>query len=107
MKKRRMLLAACLVSAASWATAQVRVTGTVISAEDGQPVVGASVIVPGTKVGAITDIEGKFTLRVPEGHKNIRVSSIGMEPQEITAKSNVRVVLQGNASALNEVVVTA
>lgn len=107
MKKRRMLLAACLVSAASWASAQVRVTGTVISAEDGQPVVGASVIVPGTKVGAITDIEGKFILRVPEGHKNIRVSSIGMEPQEITAKSNVRVVLQGNASALNEVVVTA
>ena len=102
-----MLLAACLISAASWASAQVRVTGTVVSAEDGQPVVGASVIVPGTKVGVVTDLNGQFTLRVPEGHKNLRVSSIGMEPQEIAAKENVRIALQGNAKALNEVVVTA
>ena len=101
-----MLLAACLISAASWASAQVRVTGTVVSAEDGQPVVGASVIVPGTKVGAVTDMDGKFTLQVPDGHKNIRVSSIGMEAQTLQVKDNVKVVLQGNASALNEVVVT-
>lgn len=102
-----MLLAACLFSAASWASAQVRVTGTVVSAEDGQPVVGASVIVPGTKVGVVTDINGKFTLQVPEGHKNIRVSSIGMEPQEIAAKENVKITLQGNAKALDEVMVVA
>lgn len=101
-----MLLAACLISAASWASAQVRVTGTVVSAEDGQPVVGASVIVPGTKVGTVTDINGHYSLQVPEGHKNIRVSSIGMEAQTIQAKDDAKVVLQANASALDEVVVT-
>lgn len=106
MNRKRMLLAACLISAASWASAQVRVTGTVVSAEDGQPVVGASVIVPGTKVGTVTDINGHYTLQVPEGHKNIRVSSIGMEAQTLQAKDNARVVLQGNANALDEVVVT-
>ncbi len=101
-----MLLAACLIATTSWASAQVRVTGTVVSAEDGQPVVGASVIVPGTKVGVVTDMDGRFTLNVPEGEKRLRVSSIGMEPQEIQAKDNQRIVLQGNASALDEVVVT-
>lgn len=52
-------------------------------------------------------MNGKFTLQVPEGHKNIRVSSIGMEAQEVSAKENVRVVLQGDAKALNEVMVVA
>lgn len=102
-----MLLAACLLSAASWATAQVRVTGTVTSAEDGQPVVGASVIVPGTKVGSVTDINGHFTLQVPDGHKNIRVSSIGMEPQTIAAGEGLKITLKSDSKALNEVVVTA
>lgn len=107
MKKKRMLLAACLLVSATWATAQVRVTGTVVSAEDGQPVVGASVIVPGTKVGSVTDINGKFTLSVPEGRGHLKVSSIGMDSQEVPVKPNVKIVLQGNAKALNELVVTA
>ncbi len=107
MNKRRMLLAACLVAASSWASAQVRVTGTVVSAEDGQPVVGASVIVPGTKVGVVTDLNGHFILTVPKGHSKVRVSSIGMTPLEVAAQENLHVALQGNASALNEVVVTA
>ncbi len=100
-----MFLAACLLSATSWASAQVRLTGTVVSAEDGQPVVGASVIVPGTKVGVVTDMDGKFSLTVPEGKKKLRVSSIGMDPQEVPVKDNQRIVLQSNSSALNEVVV--
>ena len=107
MNKRRMLLAACLVAATGWASAQVRVTGTVISAEDGQPVVGASVIVPGTKLGVVTDLNGNFTLNVPQGHKDLRVSSIGMESQVVAARENVKVALKNDTKALNELVVVA
>ncbi len=107
MNKRRMLLAACLVAATGWASAQVRVTGTVVSAEDGQPVVGASVIVPGTKLGVVTDLNGNFTLKVPEGKKSLRISSIGMTPQDVAVKENLKVALQGDARALKEVMVVA
>lgn len=107
MEKKRFFLAACLLSATCWASAQVRVTGKVVSNDDGQPVVGASVIVPGTKAGTVTDIEGKFVLTVPKGYSKLRVSSIGMEPQVITAKEKVTVALQNNAKALDEVMVVA
>lgn len=107
MKKRKMLLAACFLSVAGAAMAQSRITGTVTSADDGQPIVGASVIVPGTKVGAMTDINGKFTLSLPAGKNNLRISYLGMEPQVVTARENLQVVLKANSKALNEVVVTA
>lgn len=49
-----------------------RVTGTVISEDDGQPVVGASVLVKGTTLGTITDIDGNFTLsNVPSSAKTL------------------------------------
>ena len=54
--------------------AQRTVTGTVTSAEDGEPIIGASVIVPGTKNGTVTDIDGNFSLKVPEGTKTLRFS---------------------------------
>lgn len=107
MKKKRLLLAACFLSAASVAMAQSRVTGTVVSGDDGLPIVGASVIIPGTKVGVMTDVNGKFTLRMPEGKKDIRISYLGMEPQMVTARENLQVVLKSDSKALNEVVVTA
>lgn len=107
MKKKRMLMAACLLTAASWASAQSRVTGTVVSSEDGQPVVGASVIVPGTKIGVVTDVDGKFSLTVPQGHKNIRISSVGMHSQEVAAKGNLRISLESNSKVLGEVMVVA
>lgn len=100
-----MFLAACLVASATWASAQVRVTGTVVSGDDGQPVVGASVIVPGTKIGAVSDINGHFILTVPQGNKKIRISYMGMEPQEVNAQSGVKVTLRPNSKALDELVV--
>ncbi|MCS2233003.1 carboxypeptidase-like regulatory domain-containing protein [Bacteroides faecis] len=58
-----MLLLACLFVGISLVTAQTqKVTGVVISEEDGQPVVGASVLVKGTTQGTITDIDGNFNL---------------------------------------------
>ena len=62
MKRKLMLLLACLFVGIGLVTAQTqRVTGVVISDEDGQPVIGASVQVKGTQQGTITDVDGKFT----------------------------------------------
>lgn len=64
MKKRLTLLLVCLVVGVGLTIAQTpkKVTGLVISEEDNQPVVGASVLVKGTTNGTTTDIDGKFTI---------------------------------------------
>ena len=95
---------ACLFLSIGFVMAQTKVTGTVISAEDNEPIIGASVIVQGTKTGVITDVDGKFTVDIPAG-KKITVSFIGMESQTLVAKDGMRIVLRNSAS-LEEVVVT-
>ena len=72
MKRKLMLLLACLFVGIGLVTAQTqKVTGVVISEEDGQPVVGASVLVKGTTQGTITDVDGNFNLsNVPSSAKN-------------------------------------
>lgn len=84
-----------------------KVTGTVTSADDGLPVIGASIIVKGTTVGTVTDVEGKFSLDVPEGGKVLQVSYVGMNPQDVAVKPKVIVVLQSDTQDLEEIVVTA
>ncbi|KAA6337932.1 TonB-dependent receptor SusC [termite gut metagenome] len=83
-----------------------RVTGIVISEEDGQPVVGASILVVGTSVGAVTDTNGGFILSdVPSSAKTLRVSYIGMITQEVAVRANVRVALKSENQQIDEVVV--
>ena len=65
MEKRLFMFLAGLFLSIGMAVAQTQVTGTVVSGEDGEPIVGASVKVSGTKTGTITDVDGKFTLNVP------------------------------------------
>lgn len=64
MKRKLTLLLACLLAGIGLVIAQTpkKITGSVISEEDNQPVVGASVLVKGTTVGTTTDIDGKFTI---------------------------------------------
>ena len=83
MKRKLMLLLTCLFVGIGLVTAQItKVTGTVISEEDGLPVVGASILVKGTTVGTVTDMDGKFTLsNVPSSAKTLVVSFIGMATQ--------------------------
>ena len=73
-------------------TAQTqKVTGVVISEEDGQPVVGASVLVKGTTQGTITDIDGNFNLaNVPSSAKTLVVSFVGMKAQESWGKIQLK-----------------
>ena len=109
MKRKLMLLLACLFVGIGLVTAQTqKVTGVVISEEDGQPVVGASVLVKGTTLGTITDVDCNFNLsNVPSSAKTLQISYIGMQTQEVVIKPNLRVVLKADAQKLDEVVVTA
>ena len=109
MKRKLMLLLACLFVGIGLVTAQTqRVTGVVISDEDGQPVIGASVLVKGTQQGTITDVDGKFTLtNVPSSAETLVVSYVGMHPQEVEIQPNVTVRMKTNAELLDEVMVVA
>ena len=95
MKRTLMLLMAFLVVGIGLVNAQIsKVTGTVTSEEDGLPVVGASILVKGTTVGTVTDIDGNFTLtNVPNSAKTLMISFIGFRTQEVEIQSNVNVVL--------------
>ena len=109
MKRKLMLLLACLFVGIGLVTAQTQtVTGVVISEEDGQPVVGASVRVGNTQLGAITDVDGKFQIaNVPSSAKTLVISYIGMEEQTVAIKPNVKIVLRSNTEVLDEVMVVA
>ena len=109
MKRKLMLLMTCLMIGIGLVNAQIsKVTGNVTSDEDGLPVVGASVLVKGTTVGTVTDIDGNFTLtNVPSSAGTLVISFIGMQSQEVKIQSVVNVVLKSDAEVLDEVVVTA
>ena len=102
-----MLLMTYLFIGIGLVNAQVsKVTGTVTSHEDGLPVVGASVLVKGTTVGTVTDIDGNFTItNVPSSAGTLVVSFIGMKTQEVKVKPIVNVVLLSDTETLDEVVV--
>ncbi|MFA6718140.1 MAG: SusC/RagA family TonB-linked outer membrane protein [Prevotella sp.] len=104
MREKVKILLVMLFLCVGTAMAQVKVTGSVTSQDDGQPVIGASVIVQGSKTGTVTDVDGHFSLEVPENSKLV-FSYVGMETQTLTAKPKMDVVLQPNTT-LNEVVVT-
>ena len=87
--------------------AQTKVNGTVTSQDDGQPVIGASVLVVGTQVGTVTDADGRFSLTCPAGKNTLRITYVGMEPIEITARPNMRIMLTSDQKALDEVIVVA
>ena len=108
MKRKLMLLLTCLFVGIGLVTAQItKVTGTVISEEDGLPVVGASILVKGTAVGTVTDMDGKFQLpNVPSSAKTLVISFIGMENKEVPIKPSVKVTLKPMTELLSEVLVT-
>ena len=108
MMKKFTFILLCLVIGISTVVAQnTKVAGSVISADDGLPVIGASIVVKGTMVGIVTDYDGNFTLEVPSNGKVLIVSYVGMLTQEVPVSTNVRVVLKSDTQNLDEVVVTA
>ncbi len=80
----------------------------VVAGADGDPVVGASVIVSGTTIGVVTDFEGNFTISVPRSANSLEVACMGYVSQNVAiTSSNLSIVLQLDAEALEEVIVTA
>ena len=109
MKRKLMLFMTCLFIGFGLANAQIsKVTGTVISEEDGLPVVGASILVKGTTIGTVTDMDGKFTLtNVPSSAQTLMISFIGMRTQEVKAQQVLNIVLKTESEMIDEVMVVA
>jgi TonB-linked SusC/RagA family outer membrane protein len=94
----------------NWAMAQTTVKGTVVAAEDGSAIPGATVAVKGfAGIGTITDFDGGFTVEVPDGGTTLIVSFVGYTDQEvaINGQASIKVSLQRADVGLDEVVVTA
>ena len=106
MEKRLMMFLVGLFLSLGTALAQTEISGTVVSTDDGQPVVGASILVSGTQTGTVTDVDGKFRLSAPAGVKLV-VSYVGMKTKTVTATNNMKVSLAPDDKNLEEVVIVA
>ena len=101
----RLLTSSALCAVCTMANAQqVNVSG-VIKDATGETVIGASVMVKGTKTGTVTDFDGRFHVECTPG-ATLVISYIGYQTQEVKAADGMNVVLQEAANDLNEVVVT-
>jgi TonB-linked SusC/RagA family outer membrane protein len=111
MRNLFIITFALIFAFAGSAFAQQRtVTGTVTSASDGLPLPGVTVVVQGSPgIGTVTNADGEYSLRAPEGSESLVFSFIGMETQTVSigTSSVINVVLETSTEALDEVVVTA
>ncbi|WP_373273889.1 SusC/RagA family TonB-linked outer membrane protein [Segatella salivae] len=106
MEKRLMMFLVGLFLSVGMALAQTQVSGTVVSGEDGEPIIGASIKVLGTNTGTVTDTDGKFSLSTPAGSR-LEISYIGMKSKTVKAGPNMKVTLEGDNKTLDEVMVVA
>jgi TonB-linked SusC/RagA family outer membrane protein len=104
---RQLIMMLCLLVGVSWASAQTKVTGKVVSADDGQPAIGATVKVKGANVGSITNMDGAFTITVPTNANTLVFSYVGMISIELPAQNGMIVQMQSDSKQMKEVVVTA
>lgn len=106
--KKLFLIALCLIIGLSRVMAQNRtITGIIISEEDNEPIIGASVMIPGTSLGTITNFDGEFILpNVPESAQVVRISYVGMKTVDLAiTDQRMNVMLQPDSELLEEVVV--
>ena len=105
VKKLTMILAGIFLSIGI-ATAQTQISGTVVDSGDGEPVIGATVMVVGANgLGAATDIDGNFSLSLPSGHNKLRITAVGYVAQEVTASNGMVVRMVSDSKVLDDVVV--
>lgn len=107
--KKILSIIFCLLMSITMMMAQTKtVTGRVLSGDDGEPVIGASVVATGTATGTVTDIDGNYSIKVPNNVKTLTVSFVGMETKVVNITGNrVDVELQSNDQVLDDVVVVA
>lgn len=104
MKKYLLLLAFALSSLFSYA--DINISGTIQDAQK-EPLIGVSILVQGTNLGTITDLDGHFYLAVPSKQSVLEITYIGYKKQEITVGNDIafNITLYDDAEALDEVVV--
>lgn len=110
MKKVVLFFSILLFMGIMAVNGQTRViTGKVTSSEDNMPIPGVSISVEGTTLGTVTDMDGNYTLQVPEDARILIFSFVGMTTQEVSVegRTSVNVVMQPATIGLEEVVVTA
>ena len=103
---RRLMFLSLLFVCSTGVFAQSRVTGKVVDAT-GEPIIGASVMVKGTTNGAVTDLDGNYTIsNVPAG-ASLNISYVGYRTQTlpVSGKQNINVTLEEDKQMLDEVVV--
>ena len=98
-----MLMALFLIGIGA-AMAQTQVQGTIVD-EQGEAVIGASVLVKGTSTGTVTNLDGQFTLSAP-ANGTLVISYVGMQTMEVAVSPKIHVILRSDAELLDEVVVT-
>lgn len=106
MKKLTMFLIAIMTCFGIYAQ-DVKVSGSVVSSADGEPLIGATVMVKGSTTGTSTDIDGRFTIQTKDG-STIVFSYVGYAPQEIKVKgvmSGIQIKLLEDSEVLDDVVV--
>lgn len=99
-----MILLCTFATVLAWA--QTVITGTVVSASDGEPLIGVSVKVKGTKIQAVTNLDGKFSIKAEPG-TTLVFSYIAMETLERAAKNGMYVEMQPLSETMDEVMVVA
>lgn len=105
--KKLLLSLSMVLFAVSFALAQRTVTG-MVTDSDSEPLIGASILVKGTSSGTVTDIDGKYSIKVPEGSNMLTVSYTGYEEQAVAVgASNVVDIMLSEGVTLDELVVTA
>ena len=104
MEKRLLTLLMGLFLMIGAAVAQEKISGTVYE-DSGDPCIGATVLIQGTKQGTKTDVNGHFSITVPKG-KKIVVSYIGMVSQTVAPKNGMKITLKSDQHLVDEVVVT-
>ncbi|MBL3656867.1 SusC/RagA family TonB-linked outer membrane protein [Fulvivirga sediminis] len=102
------LVSFCFISNNVWSQSRT-ITGKVTSAEDGSSLPGVNVIIKGTSSGTVTDIDGHYSVSVPESGEVLLFSFIGLKSQEININSQsvIDVKMSSDVQELSEVVVTA
>lgn len=105
--KKHLLVVALVLFGIVGAIAQRSISGTVTD-ESGEPLIGASILVKGTSTGVVTDLDGSYSLNVPDDANTLVFSYTGYETKEVTlgASNVVDVVMAESAETLSEVVVT-
>ncbi len=109
MKKPIALFALFVFFGARLLAQTIEVSGTVTSSDDGMPIPGVTVVVEGTTVGTVSDIDGVYKLRVPENATTLIFSFVGMKSQKVDIgnRSVIDIVLETDVLGLEEVIVTA